>query len=1452
MDAPSDDPVSLLLNIAHSHDLPPQPPQPPVEHVPPQDAPHESVQDVIHGEQGHEGGDATLDDPSPPKKQKRKRSSLPAPPPPPAPSDQPLHYLGLDNTIIRCICGFAEDDGFTIQCDLCGAWEHGFCVGFAHPSDAPESYLCEICDPRQVDRGKAREGQLRMIEQARLGRLAEPGTGMGQDKPRSRGKGRKRTEEDGEMLPPAKPKRGRQQSGRRKTQTAESTPAPSSFPVARPPSRPRDDPEEDEYFKLAPWSMEFIPIHENLLRGLPVRRALRQVYEEWNMDDDTPAVSRTRKDQSHLPSPTEPPQPLSPSPSLYPTPSFAPLAPPLPPVYLSSLDPPTSVKTRVGAVPNVPKKSFLPPSYADHLTMPSLYTRPTIFGLFAASAIPTGSFIGEYLAEIQDPAKYRRDPVNQYALLGTCKPGVRTVGPPVDLILDARSYGSEMRFVRSSCRPNAVIRVIIHRPSSGDKGKREQGGGRVTFGIFASENISKKQEILLGWEWDDAHLVHSVPALGPTVLDGKPGYPLSLYTSSYPDAPFLNGIHRLTKVEREEVARRYEILLAGLGGVFAGCGCMGGGNCVVEQMMEVWKIVRGKSDLPLPEPLVLKEKEKGEKEKGEKEKEMGEEREREGTMDATMAEPDPLSIPHSDSPAQVGESTPAEHPESEREPLEPEKADLGPLIGTVRGWRRKELEVESVRRWRGVVKGLGLGVEAGLLEERKVSGRVDVDVEMETEEVKEKHEEKDIVYDKERDKEGAKGQLGFRSPSSQPSSHHSPSPSPAPESLPQPRRASVSPKKNTTLPLPLPSSSLSPASSRRSLSPHPVQLAGVEEGGEDGESELSNPTDLESDDQDEDDGDLSDATTITLPRSVLSSDGEEEDEDGDAVMATSDAEPDAASKARPDKSKVKRRIDSSPAPEPRPKVVSKKYTKEKREQTKPKAKKKSNPFPFDPTPASLAKPKSRLASVASTSTSASTSKPASSTGIGKKLGKKRQKRIVSSDDGSEEDEERSNVGKKSRKSIGEIVREREGGVTPPLPGATPAPKTLGSLFRDDTPPPPSIPEQYSAARSEPEKKPEQEPVKEKTPPPPAPVEPPKKVSLSEYLKTHKFRKESQPASTPSLAPALDAVAPVSVPTAPAVDAVPTEEMGRERGSAVGEKKEEVGAPLPPPVAVQQPMASLPASTLNLLEHLPSFRNLPAMPAPISPSVPAAVAPAQTPATTVPSAPAEGRPGLPTGASTSYVPRAQAAHTPLQPTAPLQDFASVTHSTASTPAQPARASNSYTPRQVSGEREKSPPLPGLGNYSRSFESTPSYVPRREREDWGSRDRERERESERTRSPVRERESWHFRDPLPHQTPSSSIPAAPLSNDRLPPPLTTRDLPPHASANTPSRVPPMGPKVPPTGPRSVSGGSSGGGPGAGAGPGMDSGRGGFGGRGGYRGFAPRGWRGRGAFRGRGRGG
>ncbi|XP_073985236.1 PHD finger protein MBD-R2 isoform X3 [Rhodnius prolixus] len=71
--------------------------------------------------------------------------------------------------IINCICGFREEDGLMIQCDICMCWQHGMCSGVESDSDVPDRYVCQICrQPPKVRSSKKYSYALHYLSQGKL------------------------------------------------------------------------------------------------------------------------------------------------------------------------------------------------------------------------------------------------------------------------------------------------------------------------------------------------------------------------------------------------------------------------------------------------------------------------------------------------------------------------------------------------------------------------------------------------------------------------------------------------------------------------------------------------------------------------------------------------------------------------------------------------------------------------------------------------------------------------------------------------------------------------------------------------------------------------------------------------------------------------------------------------------------------------------------------------------------------------------------------------------------------------------------------------------------------------------------------------------------------------------------------------------------------------------------
>ncbi|ERF69342.1 hypothetical protein EPUS_09507 [Endocarpon pusillum Z07020] len=63
-----------------------------------------------------------------------------------------------ENSTFKCICGFDNDDGYTIWDKRCDTWQHIACY-YGNDSQRPEEHLCVDCSPRNLDTAGASQRQ---------------------------------------------------------------------------------------------------------------------------------------------------------------------------------------------------------------------------------------------------------------------------------------------------------------------------------------------------------------------------------------------------------------------------------------------------------------------------------------------------------------------------------------------------------------------------------------------------------------------------------------------------------------------------------------------------------------------------------------------------------------------------------------------------------------------------------------------------------------------------------------------------------------------------------------------------------------------------------------------------------------------------------------------------------------------------------------------------------------------------------------------------------------------------------------------------------------------------------------------------------------------------------------------------------------------------------------------
>ena len=389
----------------------------------------------------------------------------------PPPNDDPDSSTNSSDSI-NCICGYTYDDGFSIACDDCSRWVHAACFDISE-GEVPEEWRCWLCEPRRVDKERAAR-----IQRARQKKMAEEAEG---EKHRRRvnspGIERKRRASAAAIDGSSNAKRKRRYSVNTQQQVVQTERQYSGQHQPPHPQHPQHRPQspvEDEHIDIDEPSMHsYVHIDKDIVPHEYTRDKLKRLAQHWR--GMTALESSAAVDDPTVPVLLTPDEfPSTPQTSLHP----------------------------------LPKSSFSHPTLSSHMN-PSV--RPPSYTVRTTQPIPSSSLIAPYTSTIIPSTVYLSDPLNSYAHLGMPKPFVHLMGPPLDVALDARLAGNGTRYVRSGCRPNAVLRPMLCRRSH--KTSSTGCDDTLTFGVFALRDLKAHEEVVLGWEWDDGSVIHHLPAL---------------------------------------------------------------------------------------------------------------------------------------------------------------------------------------------------------------------------------------------------------------------------------------------------------------------------------------------------------------------------------------------------------------------------------------------------------------------------------------------------------------------------------------------------------------------------------------------------------------------------------------------------------------------------------------------------------------------------------------------------------------------------------------------------------------------------------------------------------------------------------------------------------------------------------------------------------------------------
>ncbi|KAK4233175.1 hypothetical protein C8A03DRAFT_39138 [Achaetomium macrosporum] len=368
---------------------------------------------------------------------------------------------------IKCICNFADDDGNTIFCETCETWQHIECYYPDSVEDALRAdftHSCVECEPRSLDRQQAIERQrarttVHLVEESIDKKPKRPPSKSHKKKAKpselqingihhGASETTKHVSPHDNLLHPTKKTKTSHKSNQSvssqapKRSPSHGTAKPQVQPLS-PATTPPDLPDD---FELHNYSSAFLSryndqafqiVNTNSFAGLQVSNTM----SAWLRDPEK-MQKETGLSYSDV---------------------FQKL-----PAHIDSI----RVKPQV--------------EQTQEVISPGTVIQWQC--LRAPSAIEKDVPLMEVNGQIGFQALYCAEPENRWAELTAPLPFV-LFHPLLPLYIDTRREGSEARFVRRSCRPNAVLETYL------------SAGSEYHFWLVSDRQIAAKEQITIPWDF---------------------------------------------------------------------------------------------------------------------------------------------------------------------------------------------------------------------------------------------------------------------------------------------------------------------------------------------------------------------------------------------------------------------------------------------------------------------------------------------------------------------------------------------------------------------------------------------------------------------------------------------------------------------------------------------------------------------------------------------------------------------------------------------------------------------------------------------------------------------------------------------------------------------------------------------------------------------------------------